>query len=53
MVNAARCDPCARRSYLRATEHKGMPALPARLTVIEIDMGIDHGTFDSEAEVAA
>ena len=51
--NAARCDPCARRSYARAAEHRGLPALPARFTVIEIATGVDHGTFDSEAEVVA
>ena len=51
--NAARCEPCARRSYNRSAEHRGIPVWPARYTVIELATGIDHGTFDSEAEVAA
>ena len=51
--NAARCDPCARRYYARSAEHRGIPVWPARFTVIEIATGVDHGTFDSEAEVAA
>ena len=51
--NAARCAPCARRSYARAAEHCSIPAWPARFTVIEIATGVDHGTFDSEAGVAA
>ena len=51
--NASRCEPCARRSYVRSSEHRGLPAWPARFTVIEIDTGVCHGSFDSEAEVAA
>ena len=52
-MGASRCPPCARRSYVRSGEHRGLPALPARFTVIEIDTGECHGSFDSEAEVAA
>ena len=51
--NASRCEACARRSYVRSGEHRGLPAWPARFTVIEIDTGVCHGSFDSEAEVAA
>ena len=51
--NASRCEPCARRSYVRSSEHRGLPAWPALFTVIEIDTGVDHGTYDSPAEVAA
>ena len=50
---AARCPPCARRSYVRSGEHRGLPAWPARYTVVVIATGDDLGTFDSEAEVAA
>ena len=50
---AARCDPCARRSYNRSAEHRGIPVWPARYTVIELATGIDQGTFDSDTEVAA
>ena len=51
--NASRCEPCARRSYVRSSEHRGLPPWPALFTVIEIDTGVDHGTYDSPAEVAA
>ena len=40
---AARCPECARRSYLRSDEHRGLPILPPRYTVIEIATGADHG----------
>ena len=50
---AARCPECARRSYLRSPEHRGLPVSQPRFTVIEIDTGVDHGTYDSPAEVAA
>ena len=43
----------ARRSYLRSPEHRGLPVSQPRFTVIEIDTGVDHGTYDSPAEVAA
>ena len=49
---AARCVPCARRSYVRSGQHRGLPIWPPSYTVIEIATGEDHGTWDSEAEVA-
>ena len=49
----AMSSPARRRSYVRSGEHRGLPAWPARFTVIEIDTGECHGSFDSEAEVAA
>ena len=49
---AARCPECARRSYQRSDEHRGLPILPPRYTVIEIATGDDYGTWDSMAEVA-
>ena len=48
----ARCPECARRSYLRSDEHRGLPILSPRYTVIEIATVADHGTWDSMAEVA-
>ena len=51
--SASRCEPCARRSYVCSSEHRGLPAWPARFTVIEIDTGVCHGSFNSEADVAA
>ena len=36
---ASRCPPCARRSWARSGEHRGLPVLPPRVTVIEIAYG--------------
>ena len=47
-----RCAPCAVRSYHSSGEHKGMPVFPARYTIVELETGIEHGPFDSWAEVA-
>ena len=33
---AARCVPCARRSYVRSGQHRGLPIWPPSYTVIEI-----------------
>ena len=49
---AARCEPCARRSYGRSTYFRGMPLYPPQYTVVELTTGEDHGTFDSWDEVA-
>ena len=48
---ASRCEPCARRSYVRSGEHRGLPIYPPLFTIIEIATGEDHGTFDSWEEV--
>ena len=50
---AARCEPCAKRSYECSDHFRGIPIWPAQYTVIELATGDDHGTYDSEAEVAA
>ena len=50
---ASRCEPCARRSYERSDHFRGIPIWDPSYTVIEIATGEHHGTFDSEAEVAA
>ncbi len=50
---ASRCEPCARLSRACSDAWRGLPAWPARYTVIEIATGADHGTYDSEAEAAA
>ena len=49
---AARCEPCARRSHERSIYFRGMPLYPPQYTVIELDTGDDHGTFDSWEDVA-
>ena len=50
---ASRCLPCARRSWARSGEYRGLPILPPQFTVIEIATGADHGTWENWAEVAA
>ena len=50
---AARCPPCARRSHVRSAGYRGLPPFPPSYRVIEIATGADHGTFESQAEVAA
>ena len=49
---AARCEPCARRSYERSQHFRGLPLYPPQYTVIELATGEDHGTWDSWEEVA-
>ena len=49
---AARCVPCAHRSWVRSGWHRGLPILPPRYTVIEVATGEDHGIWDSWEEVA-
>ena len=49
---AARCEPCARRSWHSSGEHKGLPVYPPRYTVVELATGEEHGPWDSWEEVA-
>ena len=49
---AARCAPCAIRSYHSSGEHRGMPLYPPRYTVVELATGEEHGPLDSWEEVA-
>ena len=49
---AARCEPCAHRSYERSDHFRGIPVWGPSFTVIEVATGECHGTFDSEADVA-
>ena len=48
---ASRCPPCARRSWARSGEHRGLPVLPPRVTVIEIATGVNHGTWERWEDV--
>ena len=48
---ASRCPPCARRSWAGSGEHRGVPVLPPRFTVIEIATGANHGTWDRWEDV--
>ena len=45
---ASRCPPCARRSWARSGEHRGLPVLPPRVTVIEIASGVNHGYLEQD-----
>ena len=52
-AGSARCPACASRSNTRAPAwHAAQPG-PPFYTVIELETGIDHGTYDTEAETAA
>ena len=50
---AARCPACAYRSNTRAPDRHAMAVGPPYYTVIELETLEDHGTYDTEAEVAA
>ncbi|MDE0175795.1 MAG: hypothetical protein OXM60_20375 [Defluviicoccus sp.] len=50
---AARCAPCAERSWHGSAWFKGMPAWDPSFTVVERATGETLGTYDSEAEAAA
>ena len=50
---AARCAPCAEKSYQGSAWFKGMPAWDPSFTVVELATGETLGTYDSEAEAAA
>lgn len=49
---AARCPECARRSYLRSSEHRGMPVFSPRYTVVDPDTLEEHGSCGNLEEVA-
>ena len=50
---AARCVPCAERSYARSDYFRGIPVWDPSFAVIEVATGEHLGTYDSEAEAAA
>ncbi len=49
---ASRCAPCAEKSYHGSAHFRGIPIWDPQYTVIEIETGIEHGPYDSEADVA-
>ena len=49
---ASRCEACAKRAWERSEQVKALPVYPPSFTVVERDMGIGHGTWDSWEEVA-
>ena len=52
-AGAARCPACAYRSNTRAPAWHASQVGPPFYTVIELDSGVDHGTYETEAETAA
>ena len=52
-AGSARCPACAYRSNTRAPAWHAVQPGPPFYTVIEAETGIDHGTYDTEAETAA
>ncbi len=52
-AGAARCPACAYRSNTRAPAWHAARVGPPFYAVIEAESGIDHGTYDTEAEAAA
>ena len=49
---AARCAPCAEKSYHGSQHFRGIPVWDPTWTVIELATGREHGPFDSEADVS-
>ena len=52
-AGAARCPSCARKSYLRSSEHRGIPAGPPTFFVIEIETGATLSEWETLAEARA
>ena len=52
-AGAARCPSCAYRSNTRTPAWHAVQPGPPFYTVIELDNGADHGTYETEAETAA
>ena len=52
-AGASRCAPCARRSYARSGEHRGLPAGPPTFFVIEIETGHALSEWETLAEARA
>ena len=48
---SSRCERCARRSYVRSGQHRGLPIWAPSYTVFEIATGDELGTWDSLEEV--
>lgn len=52
-AGAARCPSCARKSYIRSGEHRGLPAGAPTFFVIEIETGDTLGEWETLAEARA
>ena len=49
---AARCEPCARRSWERSAYFRTMPVFDPQFTVVDLETGDEHGPYDSWEDVA-
>ena len=49
---AARCEPCARQSHERSAYFRAMPVYDPQFTVVDLETGDEHGTYDSWEDVA-
>ena len=49
---AARCAPCAEKSYHGSQHFRGIPLWDPSYVVIELATGREHGPFDTEADVS-
>ena len=49
---AARCEPCARRSWERSAYFGAMPVFDPQFTVVDLETGDEHGPYDSWEDVA-
>ena len=49
---AARCEPCARRSWERSAYFRAMPVFDPQFTVVDLETGDEHGPYDSWEDVA-
>lgn len=47
----ARCEPCSLKHRESSGAFRGIPVWDPQYTVIELETGIDHGTYDSMADV--
>ena len=47
------CSDCARRASLRSADPRGLPPWTARFSVISVATGIEHASFETEAEALA
>ena len=48
---ASRCEPCAKRAHERSEHVRGLPVYPPSFTIVDLQTGEDHGTWDSWEDV--
>ena len=48
---ASRCEPCRKRAHERSEHVRGLPVYPPSFTIVDLETGQDHGTWDSWEDV--